>query len=516
MSEIYLGNLLSDLDIGKPSLPVSGVYLKVDGETGYMAGDESGLVIECECPWGSAEMAYNILAKMKGFVYEPFSGTDALLDPAAELGDAITVGGHYGILATLGRNLNWQSSATVGAPSTDEIEDEYPYQSKQKRQTDRVLAKAYSRISKTAEEIRLEVVKKIDEDAANTLISAAIGKIELSVSSKNGSTSFVLTDGTAEISAQTLNLTVPAVNISGKLTASQIDADELVVRAANIDGTLSADQIVLTGSITWADLSTGVQEEIDDAWWMAYYAEQDFASMTYTYNGKVYIDESMIMAGTIIAGSLQGGEVKLLDADGNEAGVITLSEATTADYAVDIESYAGMRLLAGAGGIYIKSGYNSFIMLNNGEIQLANGDVRPSPAGAYSSGTASFYWADVYSENALIEVSDRNKKTDIVYGLDGYDAVFDGLQPVSFLFKDGTSGRRHPGLIAQDVEELLNTLGMDTKDFSPFVKAPRKDNDGNVVEGEYEYALRYGEFIALLIEQVQKLKKRVTALEGTS
>ena len=34
-------------------------------------------------------MAENILASASGFVYRLFSGTGALLDPAAELGDAV-------------------------------------------------------------------------------------------------------------------------------------------------------------------------------------------------------------------------------------------------------------------------------------------------------------------------------------------------------------------------------------------------------------------------------------------
>ena len=86
------------------------------------------------------------------------------------------------------------------------------------------------------------------------------------------------------------------------------------------------------------------------------------------------------------------------------------------------------------------------------------------------------------------------------------DDFFDGLRPASYKMLHGTSGRTHYGMIAQDVEELMQVLGMDSKDFAGFVKSEKNE--------ETYYGLRYGEFIALCIDQIQRLKKRVKALEG--
>ena len=87
---------------------------------------------------------------------------------------------------------------------------------------------------------------------------------------------------------------------------------------------------------------------------------------------------------------------------------------------------------------------------------------------------------------------------------------------------DGTSGRTHYGFIAQDIEELMNTLNMDSSDFAGFIKSPKKniryeDENGNklkkpveeVIENEYDYALRYDEFIAPLIKVVQEQQKTI-------
>ena len=215
--KIYLGNRLSDLDIGEPSMPISKVILNVDSEKYYQAGDDNGLTIEQDCPWATQAMADSILEKLQGFVYNPYSGSEALLDPAAELGDAITVGGLYGILSTIGRNLDRQGAATIGAPKVDEIEDEYPYKTKERKKTDRTLANARSLISKTAEEIRLEVQS----------ISGETTELK------------VLLDG----------VTVTDDEGTTRIKGSSIETDTLYVKAANVTGTITADALVANSDI---------------------------------------------------------------------------------------------------------------------------------------------------------------------------------------------------------------------------------------------------------------------------
>mgnify|MGYP004503674371 CR=1 FL=1 len=82
--------------------------------------------------------------------------------------------------------------------------------------------------------LQSQVSGKIDGGTAQSMIDQSIGNITLSVSSSNGSSTFTLKAGQAELSTDTLNLTVNAVNVSGQLTASQIDATNLQVNGANI------------------------------------------------------------------------------------------------------------------------------------------------------------------------------------------------------------------------------------------------------------------------------------------
>lgn len=82
--------------------------------------------------------------------------------------------------------------------------------------------------------LQSQVNGKIDGSTAQSMIDQSIDSISLSVSSRNGSSTFTLRAGQTDLSTDTLNLTVNAVNVSGTLSASQIDATNLQVDGANI------------------------------------------------------------------------------------------------------------------------------------------------------------------------------------------------------------------------------------------------------------------------------------------
>ena len=101
------------------------------------------------------------------------------------------------------------------------------------------------------------------------------------------------------------------------------------------------------------------------------------------------------------------------------------------------------------------------------------------------------------------------------------------LQPVSFLFKDGDSGRTHVGFISQDVESAMEKCGLTDLDFAGFCKDEKvriiMDEDGNETEepvldenGDitYIYSLRYEEFIALNTFAIQKLWHEMEELKN--
>ena len=154
-------------------------------------------------------------------------------------------------------------------------------------------------------------------------------------------------------------------------------------------------------------------------------------------------------------------------------------------------------------------------------------------------GTAWTRWRTVYSTTGTIQTSDRTAKRDIAdLDPEKMTAFVMGLKPSSYVFNKADSGRTHFGLISQDIEELLPSIGMTDMDFAGFIKSPkteeyledvsqvvtdeetgeektvtRKELKTRAVEGEYLYSLRYDEFIAPLICMVQKQQKQIEDLQ---
>lgn len=145
--------------------------------------------------------------------------------------------------------------------------------------------------------------------------------------------------------------------------------------------------------------------------------------------------------------------------------------------------------------------------------------------GAISLGSGNYRFSQLYVTSSSISTSDKNYKDDIKSLTDKHLQFFMKLQPVSFLFKDGTSGRTHIGFIAQDVEQAMSECGLTDLDFAGFCKDQKIDSklvDGEEVNEpilddngnpEYIYSLRYEEFIALNTYAIQKLWNRVETLE---
>ena len=132
----------------------------------------------------------------------------------------------------------------------------------------------------------------------------------------------------------------------------------------------------------------------------------------------------------------------------------------------------------------------------------------------------------IHTNSSEITTSDRNLKDNIKSLTEKYIKFFSLLQPVSFTFKDGASGRTHIGFISQDVEEAMYKAGLTDLDFAGFCKhvktitetdsegfkteLPDLDENGNV---QYIYSLRYDEFIALNTHMIQHTIGKVEKLE---
>ena len=363
INKTYLGYNAERLETAPAFAPYSKVIAWYDDENAFVAGDDSGRVLEVDLPFATQEIVNGMLERIRGYAYQPWTGTRAILDPAAELGDGVTINGVYSVLASMETTFDGLMLSDAAAPADEEVDHEYPFVPPYIREVKRNKAKTYSLIKKTASEIRLEVhslktetdlkleeleqslgtgldglwedisleLEKystitqtdskielavsssktytdtktgevvaelenystitqtdskielavsssktytdtktgevvaelenystitqtdskialavtglVNEERANSLIKQQMDSIELSVSSKEGSTTLELTAGGAQLSAQTLDISVKALNIDGKITAEQLN---------------------ITGAITFGDLDDDTQAQIND------------------------------------------------------------------------------------------------------------------------------------------------------------------------------------------------------------------------------------------------------------
>lgn len=125
--KIYVGSRASSLEKGGEFEPISRVTMRVDNEHYYTAGDDTGRTLERDNPWATQQIVDNVLKQLKGFVYRPFKATDVRLDPGVELGDAVTIGGIYSIIAQMDTKFDAAGLSTISAPGEKEIDHEYPY-----------------------------------------------------------------------------------------------------------------------------------------------------------------------------------------------------------------------------------------------------------------------------------------------------------------------------------------------------------------------------------------------------
>lgn len=157
---VYIGKKAQSLSGGGELQPISRVTIWYDDENAFTAGKDTGRTLEIDCPWATQSMANALLASLQGYVYRPFSAGSALMDPAAELGDGVTIAGIYSVLASVVRSRDRMASSDISAPAEEEIDHEYPYLSPQQRELARkVTLGAYYYGTRITRANGLEIVK---------------------------------------------------------------------------------------------------------------------------------------------------------------------------------------------------------------------------------------------------------------------------------------------------------------------------------------------------------------------
>lgn len=219
----FVGNRASSLKESDKLQPYTKVTV-TDGTNSYSSGTDTGRELLVEVPvlpnGDGATLAANILNSVKNYQYRPYEADSALLDPAAELGDGITVGGVYGGIHAKTTTFSRLFRANVSAPAEEEIDSEYPYLSAQERDAVRQ---------------KKQTAKNTSDIAANTADiagnTADIGTLNTQVASINS-----LVANKASISD--LNAAVARIGTleSNQITTGYLQANYCEINGATIKG----------------------------------------------------------------------------------------------------------------------------------------------------------------------------------------------------------------------------------------------------------------------------------------
>ena len=133
-------------------------------------------------------------------------------------------------------------------------------------------------------------------------------------------------------------------------------------------------------------------------------------------------------------------------------------------------------------------------------------------------GDANCKWKNIWGKNGNITGSDEELKTQMskINDIPNIESIYMKLNPIKYKYKNFDSeedhDRFHFGFGARETEKIFNDNNLDTSDYGLICKdiLLKPNKAGNIVE----YALRYGEFIALNTHMTQKAHHRIDSLES--
>ena len=345
---INLWQRVSSVDVSPQFQPYSKVIIHIDDDNAVEVGDSTGRTLEFDNPFGSEAMARNILNRLSGYQYQPYQADGALLDPAAEIGDAVGTATSYGGLYTRSRKFGRLMKADISAPHDEEINHEFKYESPQERKFTRVTGEIRASIILTNNMIQSEVVARQNADnEMSSRITQTANSITAEVqraTATEGTLSSRISQNANGITAEVQR----ATQAEGTLRSSlSVQASEIAAKVDSSGGGGSFSWILNSSSHTWKANNAEVMRVSASGLWVKGQIEAtsgkiggfDIGTNALSYNGLTWGDTSRNYGAYIGQSGIQLGKNFSVDNSGNlKASNITLSgtlniggQAITAD-----------------------------------------------------------------------------------------------------------------------------------------------------------------------------------------
>lgn len=167
----YIGQDLTSFSNNGQFHGISKVTLVIDDDTSVTAGNDSGIELQSECPFATQDIADAILERVNGYQYQTYSAESVNIDPAAELGDGVTVSGIYSVLSKIDDSGNGYPS--ISAPGESELQDEYPVVGPGTQEINRKIESVKQWAEKNNKALKDEIDESMEE--SGKLITGQLG-----------------------------------------------------------------------------------------------------------------------------------------------------------------------------------------------------------------------------------------------------------------------------------------------------------------------------------------------------
>ena len=334
--------------------------------------------------------------------------------------------------------------------------------------------KRYSRLSKTDEEIRLEVRDEIKN--LSTEISETLDDITLSVSNGTDSSTITLTIGETSV-------TSPDIKFNGVVTFSGLADGSTEINGGCIkSGKIKADYLEVS-KINVGDLNDDV----------GLVNSQNVTTITQNAISTAEISASQITAGTLNAAKLKIDGMMPLTNSTYTYGKIGYGTGKTVTNGVEEDTV----------GVLLQdlTDNNYFIATTTGVRMTSFSYAYKTPYSLSCYGSASAT-GGIAATHPISITSDRQAKNDVDYDMERYEGMFKDLKPCSFTYKnEGEAAASRIGFVAQDVLQAAEDNGLSRSDI------------GLLTEQDGKYSLGYTEFVGLNTYMIQKILKKLETID---
>ena len=279
--------------------------------------------------------------------------------------------------------------------------------------------------------------------------------------------------------------------------------------SGNPSYTVNKYKVAFTSDLKWNNISgkpsTFTPASHSHSWSSITGKPSTFAPSSHTHDDRYYTESEM--------------NTKLNAKLNTSGGTITGNLDVNGDLSASRSTNGYFRIGRYNAGLWSSSSQHLYIAASIGEhnYALVHGvtdnmwSFYPYKNNLQHVGSPTYRFRTIYL-NATADVSsDRRLKHDIEPIDERYENLFFSLIPRTYRLNDEKDDNKvHTGFIAQEVEDSMLKNGLSQKELAALSKTEVENEDGIK---DYNYGLRYEEFISLNAHMIQKLYKIVDELK---